>query len=117
MDAMNFFTNQYEKRGISFDQIYVWEATKQGVEAYWAGTPAPIRQKWQSRLTFYDGVPCDPQDTQNNPAARLATECRPDDFCAFKLDIDTPSIELPIVQQLLESPTIGQVLDEVFFEH
>jgi len=44
-------------------------------------------------------------------------ECRPDDFCAFKLDIDTPWVEVPLVRQLLKSPAIAQVLDEFFFEH
>merc|ERR1719277_1717968 len=119
MDAMSFFTSQYEKRGIIFDEIYVWEAIPQGIEGYWAGTPAEIRQKWESRLTFYDGVPCTAtmDDTQNNPMVRIGSTCQPDDFCAFKLDIDTPSVELPLVQQLLTSPKIAGVLDEFFFEH
>jgi hypothetical protein len=119
MDAMHFFTSQYEKRGISFDKIYVWEARHQGTDQYWMGTPSAIRQKWESLLTFYDGVPCskDIHDTQNNPFARLRSECKPEDFCVFKLDIDTPSVELPIVQQLLASPETGQILDEFFFEH
>jgi len=34
------------------------------------------------------------------------------------LDIDTPSIELPLVQQLLDAPQqTGDTLDEFFFEH
>ena len=30
--------------------------------------------------------------------------CGADDFCAFKLDIDTPKVEFPIVQQLVQDP-------------
>jgi len=118
MDAMHFFVSKYEQRGITFDQIYVWEAVAQGLEAYWEGTPPEVRSKWESRLTFYDGVPCssDPNH-EHNPPNRILRDCRPEDFCAFKLDIDTPSVELPIVQQLMDSPQFGDVLDEFFFEH
>lgn len=118
MDAMQFFTSKYESRGISLDKIYVWEAVPQGTEAYWEGVPAAVRSKWEPRLTFYDGVPCSAEpDHEDNPVRRILAECRPEDFCAFKLDIDTPSVELPIVMQLLASPKIGKVLDEFFFEH
>lgn len=119
MDAMNFFTSEYERRGIVFDEVHVWEAQPQGTEAYWQGTPPEVRMKWEPRLFFYDGVPvtATPGD-DNNPVYRIHTRCRPNDFCAFKLDIDTPSVELPIVEQLLASPALtGATLDEFFFEH
>ena len=50
----------------------------------------------------------------HNPVARIHQLCRPLDFCAFKLDIDTPWVEMPVVEQLLENP--GN-LKEFFFEH
>jgi hypothetical protein len=118
MDAMNYFTSGYQKRGIVFDKIYVWEATAQGTEAYWEGTPAAVREEWEPRLTFYDGVPCTEEPNhEHNPPSRILKECAPEDFCSFKLDIDTPSVELPIVQQLLNDSKFGEVLDEFFFEH
>lgn len=118
MDAMNYFTSQYESRGIEFDNIYVWEAVFQGDENYWDGTPTEIRSKWKPRLKFYDGVPVSAgKNAENNPLNVILAECQPDDFCAFKLDIDTPSVELPLVEQLIESPAVAEVLDEFFFEH
>jgi len=117
MDAMNFFTSQYEKRGIQFSEIYVWEAVPQGREAYWEGTPPEVRSKWQPRLTFYDGIPISADPTSwHNPLRRIVASCEPEDFCAFKLDIDTPSVEGSIVQELIESPAVVKVLDEFFFE-
>jgi len=118
MDSMQFFTSHYEQRGIVFDRIYVWEASRQGIEAYWSGTPPEVRHKWEERLTFYDGVPVTTDaDGEHNPPRRILADCRPEDFCAFKLDIDTPSVELAIVKQLLASPAVTSVLDEFFFEH
>jgi len=120
MDAMNFFTSKYQERGIVFDHVYVWEARKTGTEAYWAGVPAKTRAFWEPRLTFYDGVPvtADPADKENNPVSRIHQLCKDSDFCVFKLDIDTPSVELPIVQQLIaQSNATKSSLDEFFFEH
>jgi len=120
MDAMNFFTSKYQERGIVFDHVYVWEAVAQGTEAYWSGVPAETRAFWEPRLTFYDGVPvsADPADQENNPVNRIHQQCADKDFCAFKLDIDTSSVEFPIVQQLIaQSDATKASLDELFFEH
>jgi len=120
MDAMNFFTSKYEERGIVFDHVYVWEAAAQGTEAYWADVPPETRAFWEPRLTFYDGVPitADPDDEENNPVNRIHQLCTDKDFCAFKLDIDTPAVEFPVVQQLINQPDATKAsLDEFFFEH
>jgi len=120
MDAMNFFTSKYQERGIVFDHIYVWEAVYQSVEAYWDGTPQATQAFWEPRLSFFNGVPvsADLADKTNNPVNRIHQLCKVKDFCAFKLDIDTPSVELPIVKQLLAEPAATRVsLDEFFFEH
>jgi len=118
MDAMQFFTRVYHKRGITLDHIYAWEAVAQGKEAYWSDTPPEVRAMWEPRLTFYDGIPivADPT-SQENPVKRILDACRPEDFCTFKLDIDTPSVEFPIIEQMLASPAVASVLDEFFFEH
>jgi hypothetical protein len=120
MDAMHFFSSKYQERGILFDHIYVWEAVYQTVDAYWEGTPPATRAFWEPRLSFFNGVPvtADPADKINNPVTRIHQLCRAKDFCAFKLDIDTPSVELPIVSQLLSEPAATRAsLDEFFFEH
>lgn len=120
MDAMQFFTSKYQERGIVFDHIYVWEAVYQTVDMYWSGTPPATRAFWEPRLSFFNGVPVtsDPADHINNPVNRIHQLCGVKDFCAFKLDIDTPSVELPIANQLLANPAATRAsLDEFFFEH
>ena len=39
-----------------------------------------------------------------------------EDFVAFKLDIDTPEIEVPIVLKLIRDPQMTKLIDEFFFE-
>lgn len=39
-----------------------------------------------------------------------------EDFVAFKLDIDTPEIEIPIVLELLRHPESATLIDDFFFE-
>ena len=34
-----------------------------------------------------------------------------------KLDIDTPDVELPMVQQLAETPELQRLVDVFYFEH
>ena len=40
-----------------------------------------------------------------------------EDFVMFKLDIDTPSVELPIIKALLEDEEALSLIDEMFFEY
>jgi hypothetical protein len=39
-----------------------------------------------------------------------------DDFVSFKLDIDTPEVELPIIYELMNNKTVAAKVDELFFE-
>lgn len=118
-DAMQFFLKTYSQHGIVFDEVYAWEAQKQGYENYWTGVAPETRAFWEPRLTFYDGTKVSAEkDSENNPVARIFKSCAPEDFCAMKLDIDTPSVELPLVQQFLNTPDETKAkLDEFFFEH
>lgn len=115
MDATHFFASSYSLRGLPFDEIYVWEASKQKPRAYWAGAEASVRTRWEPHVTFYNGIPVTTEKgSKHNPVERIHKHCRPKDFCAFKLDIDTPSVERKLVEQLQANP--GN-LKEFFFEH
>lgn len=119
-DGLTFFLRNYAQRGIVFDHVYVWEARLQGKEAYWSGVPKQVRDFWEPRLTFYDGTPItsDPANAEHNPVSRIYRTCKEEDFCAFKLDIDTPTVEMSIVHQLLDNPgETRRSLNEFYFEH
>jgi len=118
-DALLFFVTQYEKRGIIFDEIYAWEAREQPYASFWTGIPPRVRQFWEPRLRFHNGVPVSGVlGAEHNPVEKIHRLCGPLDFCAFKLDIDTPEVELALVQQLLGNPQQTHAsLSEFFFEH
>jgi hypothetical protein len=46
----------------------------------------------------------------------LKSIASPDDFVAFKLDIDHPDTENPIAMSLLKDPKFASLVDEFFFE-
>jgi len=118
-DVLLRMLGHYERRGVVFDEVYAWEYKKHGVEFYWNGTPAEIRRKWEGRLTFYDGVGVTADaNSVHNPVSLIHRNCKPEDFCVFKLDIDTPRLEVALVKQLLAAPfKTAASLDEFFFEH
>lgn len=117
-EGLQFFLKTYRDHGIVFDEVYAWEYSEVGQESFWDGVEAETRAFWEPRVTFYDGIGVNAEkDSEHNPVSRIFKSCEPDDFCAFKLDIDTPGIELPLVQQILESNETRVKLDEFFFEH
>jgi len=118
-EALSFLLGMYTGHGIVFDEVYVWEYKKQGTESYWMNVDKDTRAYWEPRLTFYDGIGVTAEKNhEHNPVDRIFKICAPEDYCAFKLDIDTPQVETPLYEQLLEAPTETQAkLDEFFFEH
>merc|ERR1719361_1813629 len=118
-DALRFFVTQYQERGITFDEVYAWEYKKQPYERFWAGVPHEVREFWEPRVHFFNGIGVSAElGAEHNVVERIHRLCGPDDFCAFKLDIDTPAVELPLVQQLLDNPSQTRAsLNEFFFEH
>jgi hypothetical protein len=116
--ALDFFLKTYEAHGIVFDEVFVWEINAQGAESYWAGVPDATRKFWEPRVRFYDGIGVSAEEgADNNPVSHIFTNCAKEDFCSFKLDVDTPSVELPLVQQIIEKSQSNTALDEFFFEH
>merc|ERR1711924_436634 len=87
-------------------------------ETYWNDVEPEIRKFWEPRTEFYGGVGVTSElDSINNPVSRIYKECKPEDFCAFKLDIDHPEIEGALSQQLLDMPEETKAkVDEFFFE-
>lgn len=110
--STKWFVDEYAKRGIDFDKIVIWEAQKMDDKAYWAAVPDAVKPK----ITLYNGVygVTDPKSS-NNPVSRLASECKEDDFCVLKIDVDTPPVEDAWLKQLLEGDEAKKV-DEYFFE-
>jgi hypothetical protein len=54
-----------------------------------------------------------------NPLRTILKQFGEDDFIVLKLDIDTRSIEIPLVKQLLEDKDgiYHKLIDQFYFEH
>jgi len=52
-----------------------------------------------------------------NPLVHLRALARPEDFVVFKLDVDSPSIELAIIEQLVADRSTASLIDDFYWEH
>jgi len=50
------------------------------------------------------------------PLRHIKSITRKEDFVSFKLDVDTSSVEIPLVMELVASTELLQLVDEFFFE-
>lgn len=79
--------------------------------------------------TFFEGMPGDvigkmhfynfpmsavPGDA-SNPLTLLRSVALPGDFVVIKLDIDTPQVEIPLIEQLDVDPALRALVDMFFF--
>jgi hypothetical protein len=97
----------FTQRGVAFDGgMYLWEAVKRNPAEIFALLPNYL-------VPFYHwyNVPCNTKrGDQHNPLHMIKTLCKQSDFVVFKLDIDSPGIELELMKQLAEDDTaIGLV--------
>ncbi len=111
--SMSWFVDEYEARGIHFDRIFAWEATKHADATIYEAMPTRI----VDRIAYYN-VPVDPTvGAKHNPWRTLRAVSTPHDFVVVKLDIDNSRIEEALVEQLLEDRSLAKLVDELYFEH
>lgn len=97
---------------ITFDESYGWEYTLLEPNKFWQNVPDGIKPHYHFFNVPITGTP----NSAQNPLRYIREIARESDFVAFKLDVDTPTVELPIALELLRDPTIGKLVDEFFFE-
>merc|ERR1712150_453288 len=56
-------------------------------------------------------------DHPHNPWTLLKESFDSDDFVVVKMDIDTPSVEMPLFEQLRTDPELHELVDVFYFEH
>ena len=102
------------QKNIDFDSIYGWEVSLQNPTSFWEHVPP----RWKPLYHFFNS----PLSSSANKADSIQSflkklKVTPNDFVSFKLDVDTPAVEIPIALDLLssESEFVGLV-DEFFFE-
>lgn len=106
--SLAWLVDTYQQQGITFDEIWSWEAREVDPHSYWKSVPA----EWTSKLHFYNTfATADLGDV--SPTNMIKQMHSAGDFVVVKLDIDNEQIESEIVHQLLDN---AEVIGEVFFE-
>ena len=113
--SVPLFIQLYKQNCIHFHSLYAWEAKPVSEVSYWDNVPAALSE----RLYFF-----------NEPVRRVTSEpagfnalrtlqaiARPRDFVALKVDIDTPFVEVPLMEAIVDSEALLGLIDEVFFEY
>ena len=94
------------------DVMYGWEVSLLEPTSFWDGVPDEISQSYH----FYNIPITTNITTKSNPLRIIKDIATLDDFVSFKLDIDTPTVEIPIALDILANPDIAELIDEFFFE-
>lgn len=110
--SQSWLVDEYRRRGVEFDRIFAWEARPDQAELISEHPPDLL-----VKLSYF-AVPVDSDENGPHSVLRFARAvCKPEDFCVFKLDIDTPAVENAIVGQMVVDPHISDTIDEFYFEH
>ena len=102
----------YRSRGISFDKVFAWEPR----HALNIGE-LHLDPAFKRALVFHNRGCTSQKGHADNPLTVVRQHCRPQDFCVFKLDIDTASVELAINAELLTDSSLIALIDEYYYEH
>jgi len=103
----------YRKFGFHFDHIYAYEKTQGDVHELYSSIPEHLQPSYHWINT---GVETE-YSSKLNPLRMLAEHFTAEDFIVLKLDVDTPSVEVRLVQQLLETEELSGLIDQFYFEH
>jgi hypothetical protein len=79
---------------------------------YWNRVPPHWKPYWH----FYNVPIASDISHPDSPIRFIKQIASPHDFVAFKLDIDSPEMEMPIALSLLSNDTYASLIDEFFFE-
>jgi hypothetical protein len=102
----------YKTFGIKFDHIYGFEATfTHPTDVYEKLLPQEL---FASYHWINTGVST---KGRMNPLESILRTFTTDDFVVIKLDIDTATLELPLVEQLLNDTALSSLVDQFYFEH
>jgi hypothetical protein len=109
-----YIIKTFQQFGIPFDHIYGYEVDAKNATDVYRQIPASLKHSYH----WYNvGVSAD-NDSTNNPLTTVLSHFTSDDFVVVKLDIDTWSIEWPMVQLILQNEVeIGRRIDVLYFEH
>ncbi|KAG7367693.1 hypothetical protein IV203_030364 [Nitzschia inconspicua] len=109
-----YIVKTFQQAGIPFDHIYGYEITPKQPNDVYERIPTSLKHSYH----WYNvGVNASMESEYNPLLTVLLEQFTPHDFVVVKLDIDTPSIEVPMVQLILQNKDIADRIDVLYFEH
>ena len=111
--SQSWFYDSYKRHGIEFDRLLLWEANPTPAAAIFSDLPKDVWHKYQ----YFNWPASSNSSDASSPLHIIKKIAKPGDFVVLKLDIDTPSVELPILRDLLNDPELLDLVDEFFFEY
>ena len=129
--SQSYFLAEYSKRGIDFDRILAWEAINSTDAEIRRGMPPRLKRglnifrepplgfdiESATTLSYFNYPVSAEPGSASNPLTLLGSAASVFDFVVIKLDIDAPLIERALVQQILTTPAISDLIDEIYWEH
>jgi hypothetical protein len=112
MVPLSMFVDLLNNFNVELSHIFSWEAKPASPE-YWEGMPLHLL----GRTSFYNTYASSDVSSKWNPLNLLQSVATVNDFVFFKLDIDTPSVEMPLIEQILNNTSFSNLIDIFFFEH
>ncbi|WIA15646.1 hypothetical protein OEZ85_002272 [Tetradesmus obliquus] len=111
--GQGWFVRSYERLGLAFDRLLLWEAKPLDPAKVYSKVPPELLHKYQ-----YFNIPAHTDlSSPSHPVRILKQIAQPGDFVVFKLDIDHAESETAILQALLDDPQASALVDEFFFEY
>ena len=111
--SLSWFIDHYRARGVHFDRVLAWEATKLDPNKLLGSFPKDVL----ANLSYYN-VPVDTNPgALHHPWSILKRVAKKEDFIVVKIDIDAPMTEDTLMMQLMDDPTLMEMIDEMYFEH
>ncbi|CAF3841499.1 unnamed protein product [Rotaria sp. Silwood1] len=105
-----WFYEYFRTKSLKFDRIFAYEYKHIPPQKFWEQVPDEVFET----VTFINvGVE---ERNKFNPWNTLQSVARPHDYVVVKLDIDTPPLEMVLIQQLIDIEHLRLLIDELFFE-
>ncbi|CAF1129460.1 unnamed protein product [Adineta ricciae] len=110
LTGARWFYEYFRSHSLHFDRIIAFDRADYSPRVYWKQIPADL----MGILTY---IAVGVESTgKYNPWNILKTIAKHDDYVLIKLDIDTPTLEMELIGQLIKNVSISSLIDEMFFE-
>jgi hypothetical protein len=110
----SWFVDRFKRHDLAFDWIVSYEYQKYDPDEIYRTVPPDVLPHY---IYYSQPVEKDPDGKWNPWRMLRGMGTTPNDYVVVKLDIDSPDIENPLVEQIMKDPSLQTLIDEMFYEH